>query len=143
MRQLVVGIVAVALGLMFIPGCTSLSASSGKSSAVASIGQAVRDGKFEFVVSKVDTGTPGIVSVHLKVTNIGNESQMWSSSGQKLLVDGKEFDADMFESKDSIETLNPGLGVDAVLGFKVPPGTVPEAIELHDSMFSEGVRVNL
>jgi uncharacterized protein DUF4352 len=72
----------------------------------------------------------GLVRVHLTVTNIGDESQFWSSGSKKLLARGKEFDSDMFEGSESMEDLNPGLGVDAVLGFKIPPGTVPEAIEL-------------
>ena len=78
------------------------------------------------------------------MTNIGDESQFWAFGNQKLLAGGKEFDSDMFESSGStMEDLNPGLGVEAVLGFKVPPGTVPGAIELPNSMFSQGVKVEL
>jgi hypothetical protein len=132
------------LAAVLLAGCSTSSSGTGSQSGVGRIGQPVRDGKFEFVVNKVDTtSTPGIVQVHLTVTNIGDESQMWSSSSQKLLVGDKEYDSDLFEGSEGIEDLNPGLGVDAVLGFKVPPGAVPDAIELHDSMFSQGVKVNL
>lgn len=142
-RQFIVGVIGATMGLMILTGCLSVSSSSSNSDSAGSIGQTVRDGKFEFLVTNVDTTKPGVIAVHLKVTNIGDEAQIWSSGNQKLLVDGKEFDSDLFESSESYETLNPGLGVDAVVGFKVPPGTVPDAIELHDSMFSQGVKVRL
>ncbi|CAN5682650.1 hypothetical protein BH10ACT9_BH10ACT9_18150 [soil metagenome] len=91
----------------------------------------------------MDTSQPGLVFVHVDVTNIGDKAQHWSAGNQKLLVGGKEFESDSWESDNDFEELNPGLGVQSVIAFKVPPGTVPDAIELHDSMFSEGVTVNL
>lgn len=54
---------------------------------------------------------------------------------KKLLAeDENEYDSDLFASSaDTMEALNPGLGLD------VPPGTVSDAVKLHDSMFSQGV----
>ncbi|NEW43544.1 DUF4352 domain-containing protein [Nocardia cyriacigeorgica] len=37
--------------------------------------------------------------------------------------------------------LNPGFTISVEIVFDVPPGTVPAAIEFHDSMFSGGVKV--
>jgi hypothetical protein len=139
-------IVVALLVALLLSSCSMATSStkSGSSSATAGIGTPVRDGKFEFVVSKVDTTDPALIRVHLQVTNIGNEAQHWSSGNQKLLAGGKKFESDLWETEgSSMDELNPGLSTDAVLGFKVPPGTVPDAVELHDSMFSQGATVNL
>lgn len=132
-----------------LTGCSMDSNDSGgsggadSSGSAASIGQPVRDGKFEFVVTKVDN-LGGVINVHLQVTNIGNEAQYFSSGNQKLLAGGKTFESDMWESSGTtMDELNPGLSAQGVLAFKVPPGTVPDAVELHDSMFSQGAKVNL
>lgn len=134
------------LAALMLSSCSMATSStkSDPSAATAGIGTPVRDGKFEFVVSKVDTTDPALIRVHVNVTNIGNEAQHWSSGNQKLLAGGKEFESDLWETDGStMDELNPGLSADAVLGFKVPPGTVPDAIELHDSMFSQGAKVSL
>ena len=139
-------IVVAVLAALLLSSCSMDTAStkSESSTASAGIGAPVRDGKFEFVVSKVDTTDPQLIRVHIKVTNIGDKAQHWSSGNQKLLAGGKEFESDLWETEgSSMDELNPGLSADAVLGFKVPPGTVPDAIELHDSMFSQGATVSL
>ncbi|WP_082614561.1 DUF4352 domain-containing protein [Mycobacterium sp. Root265] len=140
-------VVAALLAMVLLSSCSMSTSSSTKSDTAASsagIGTPVRDGKFEFTVTKVDTTDPNLVRVHVEVTNIGNEAQHWSSGNQKLLAGGKEFESDMWESEgSSMDELNPGLSASAVLAFKVPPGTVPDGIELHDSMFSQGATVNL
>lgn len=132
--------------------------------AAAGIGTAVRDGKFEFKVSGVDCsknkiGTDGfsqtaqgvycLVSVH--VANIGNEAQMFDASSQKAFdAKKREFSADssaaMYQGdagKSFLEQLNPGSAVDGQLVYDVPVGTKLTQIELHDSPFSGGVKVNL
>jgi hypothetical protein len=132
--------------------------------AAAGIGTAVRDGKFEFTVKNVDCskseiGTGGftqkaqgvycIVSVH--VSNIGNEAQMFDASSQKAFdAQKREFSADSSAAmylgdsgKSFLEQLNPGSAVDGQLVYDVPAGTKLTQIELHDSAFSGGVKVNL
>lgn len=134
------------LAVLLLSSCSTGASSTKSDTSVptAGIGSPVRDGKFEFVVKSVDTSDPGLIHVHLTVTNIGSEAQHWSSGNQKLLSGGKEFESDLWETEgSSMDELNPGLSAEAVLGFKVPPGTVPDAIELHDSMFSQGATVSL
>ncbi|ATA29493.1 hypothetical protein MLM_3525 [Mycobacterium lepraemurium] len=124
--------------------------------AVAPAGSPVRDGKFEFRVLGVDRSAAkeGVFSlqqakgeffvVKLRVTNIGDKSQSFSASNQKLIIDGKKFDATTSLSDNTwMEDINPGLGMDGSVSFDIPPGAVPEAIEFHDSMFSGGARVAL
>jgi hypothetical protein len=42
-----------------------------------------------------------------------------------------------------LEEINPGNSVDGVIPFDVPEGVSPVSIELHDSMFSSGVTVDV
>lgn len=129
------------------------------------VGDKVRDGKFEFVVTKVER--PGktlptafgteekaqgeFIIVRVDVTNIGNEAQTLDTTGQVLFNDkGQEFkpSSAIFSIKDSdkffLEQINPGNKVTgAPLLFDVAPGTKITSIELHDSMFSDGVKVKL
>lgn len=123
------------------------------------IGVPVRDGKFEFVVSGItrsstagdpnneflqETAKGEFVNVHLTVTNIGNEPQSYFPSEQKLVIDGKQFAAaDISWASEGNGNINPGLSIDTTVSFDVPPGSQPEAVVLHDSMFSNGVTVSL
>ncbi|TXH20074.1 MAG: DUF4352 domain-containing protein [Mycobacterium sp.] len=125
----------------------------------AGIGASVRDGKFEFVVTSIDrsatagdptnpylqqTATGEFFNVHLTVHNIGDRAQQYFASNQKLTVDGKQYDAATIVGlQGDLATINPGLSVDTVVSFDVPPGSQPEAVVLHDSAFSRGVTVNL
>lgn len=144
--QLLARVIIALLAAFLLSSCSTAPSSTGSdtSASTASIGTPVRDGKFEFVVTKVDSADPNLIKVHVEVTNIGDKAQHWSSSNQKLLAGGKEFESDLWETEgSSMDELNPGLSTQAVLGFKVPPGTVPDGIELHDSMFSQGATVSL
>lgn len=132
--------------------------------AAAGIGTPVRDGKFEFVVTGLErpgteigpdfmreTAQGEFVIVRVDVTNIGNEAQTLDSSSQKLYDDqGREFSPSsaLFVLEDAskafLEQINPGNKVTGVpILFDVPPGTNLTAIQLHDSMFSGGVKVAL
>jgi hypothetical protein len=129
------------------------------------VGDSVRDGKFEFVVTDVEragktipaafgakeTAQGEFVIVHVNVKNIGDEAQTLDTTGQKLINDkGQEFEPSSaifaLEGADKffLEKINPGNKVtDAPLLFDVAPGTKLTSIELHDSMFSSGVTVTL
>jgi hypothetical protein len=131
----------------------------------AGVGDSVRDGKFEFVVRKVDCGKTRIgdqfghrdaqgqfCRVDVKVTNIGKESQTLDASSQFLYGSGgQRFDADteaaiylgVNETRTFLEDINPGNSVDGILIFDIPKGQKPAKIELHDSPFSGGVTVGL
>lgn len=130
----------------------------------AVMGAPVRDGKFEFVVKSVKCGQKktgsGFLSeeaqgvfclVDVQVSNIGKEAQTFSGSDQKLIDKaGKEYSNDSgaeWDVNSDVKTwgedINPGNKISGTLVFDVPAGTKPVAIILHDSLFSDGVRVSL
>ncbi|WP_378737554.1 protein kinase [Nocardia brasiliensis] len=127
----------------------------------AGAGTPVRDGKFEFVVTDVDTGVPRVglqvaagsfVIVTLAVRNISDESKWFLPLGQRLFdAQGTPFDhnatATMWQVAQqrygySFE-LPPGESATTQLVFDVPPETTPDHLELHDFMLSNGVAVQL
>ncbi|MFI6909863.1 DUF4352 domain-containing protein [Nonomuraea sp. NPDC050394] len=130
--------------------------------ATAGIGDVVKDGKFSFKVTRLERrGQVGgeflnkdaqgvFLLVHVTVKNIGDEAQAFSGSAQKLF-DGKgaEYEASseaaiyLQDSKSLYEKINPGNSVRGVVLFDIPKTVKPAAIELHDSMFSGGVKVDL
>jgi hypothetical protein len=129
---------------------------------VGDLGQEVRDGKFAFVVTSVDSskvaGEPtnpdlqvsaqGVfVNIHLRITNIADRPQSFFEANQKLWsVRGQQFNADtmaaVWTAAGNVE-INPGNSIDATVSFDVPPGTQLSKVELHDSAFSGGVKVYL
>jgi hypothetical protein len=149
----------------------SAPAAAGKSSTAPKpavkkpgIGTPVRDGKFEFTVTKVAPPVAQIgdsvltkkaqgqfVLVNVTVENIGDKSQMFDGSNQTLFdAKGRKFDADssaaMYlgeQSNSFLNDINPGNKVSGVIVFDIPKGTVLDRLELHDSMLSGGVEVTL
>jgi len=131
----------------------------------ATLNTPVRDGKFEFVVRSVQPGLSEVgdnpflnqkaqgqfVIVTLSVQNIGDRPQGFSPSNQKLFdTAGRSFETDTsaqiaLDNNDIAvwDNINPGNTVDVSLVYDMPVGAVPASIELHDSMFSGGVTVNL
>lgn len=129
----------------------------------AGIGDAVRDGKFEFTVTEVETGVSEVgdeflseeaqgqfVLVHLTVSNIGDEAQMLDGSNQTLVdTEGREHSANgsaaiyLDDSQTFLNDINPGNSVEGIVVFDIPADAQPAAIELHDSMFSGGTTVSL
>lgn len=127
-------------------------------------GTEVRDGKFGFVVTKVESGLATIgkesswfsetaegqfVVVYVDVTNTSNKSQYYASSNQVLIDDqGREF-TNNYSAEFGLEgddkgagDINPGITRSTRVVFDIPVGAVPVAIEVHDSMFSGGARIN-
>jgi hypothetical protein len=114
---------------------------------VTGLNQPVRDGKFEFRITSVETQGQYVV-VYMLVDNIGNEAQSFFPNNQKLIdTQGRRYDADTSEAlrlNNDFETdLNPGIRAGFLVPFVVPPKTPLSAVELHDSAFSSGARVNL
>ncbi|WP_210686524.1 DUF4352 domain-containing protein [Mycolicibacterium sp. GESEQ-9] len=125
----------------------------------------VRDGEFEFVVKTVQPGLTEVgdnpylrekaqgqfVIVTLSVQNIGDRAQAFSPSNQKLIdTQGRSFESDssaqiaLGNSDIPVwDDINPGNAVDVSLVYDMPIGSAPARIELHDSMFSGGVTVEL
>ena len=136
-----------------------------ENAASAGMNTPVRDGKFEFVVTGVQTGLMQagdnmfldtqpqgqFVVVSMTVTNIGNEPQSFSPSSQKLTdAQGREFENDT-SAQISLggsditvwDNINPGNSVQVKVVYDMPTDAVPASIDLHDSMFSGGVTVAL
>lgn len=138
-----------------------------ESTKLAKIGETVRDGKFEFVVKSVECGKTEVVSpqsdalrkdaqgqyclMSLTVKNIGNEQQYFSESDQKLLnATNQQYSPDstatLYNGANSdafLAQINPGNSVEGVLVYDIPKDQKPVIAELHDSAFSDGVKVSL
>jgi hypothetical protein len=130
---------------------------------IAGIGDKVRDGKFEFVVTKMDCSKTRVGDeflnakaqgrfclVSVSVTNIGDEPQLFTGANQTAYAGKTEFKndtgAEFYANDDSqtfLEEINPGNSVKGNLVFDVPKATKLTEIELHDGFFSGGVRVSL
>lgn len=128
------------------------------------IGSAVRDGKFEFTVTNVESGLTSLgdnpylaeeaqgqfVVVTMTVLNTSNEPKGVSPGDQKMFdAQGREFKADTAAALN-LDTdvafwdeINPGNTVTLKVVYDMPAGAVPASMELHDSMFSGGTEVNL
>ena len=125
------------------------------------MGQPVRDGNFEFVVTGIDRAPvvadpefPDLqkaaageyVFVNMKVTNVGTEPQTFFASFNTLSDGSTEFTSDdeaWIYLGNTLADLNPGDSIDTAVVFDVPVGTDPESIELHGGPLSEGVTVGL
>ncbi|GBE66258.1 Mpr protein [Mycobacterium sp. MFM001] len=145
-------------------GGTSAAAKPGNG-APAGMNVPVRDGKFEFVVTKVEPGLAEVgdnpylarkaqgqfVIVSMSVKNIGDKPQSFAPSSQKLFdADGRSFEPDttaQIALGDSdvplYDNVNPGNAVDVKVVYDMPQSAVPTTIELHDSVFSGGAKVSL
>ncbi|WP_432834026.1 DUF4352 domain-containing protein [Dactylosporangium sp. CA-092794] len=132
-----------------------------KTSNVAAAGSAVRDGKFEFKVTKgPDCGKTQIggqkaqgryCQITLSIKNIGNDARTFDDSnvvaydaaGARYETDGV---AGMYANPNGesfLEKINPGNQVSAVMVFDVAASITLTTLELHDSMFSGGAKVAL
>ena len=134
------------------------------SSDIAPAGSAVRDGQFEFQVTKVEQDEEAVswsglvtreaqgryVLVHVTITNIADTAQFYFGQNQTLIDDrGREFandtvaEAYVNEPGQTSGEINPGLQFKVVLVFDIADDAVPTALEFHDSAFSGGVTVAL
>lgn len=132
--------------------------------AAPGIGQEVRDGKFGFVVTGVETGVTTLgdnpylqkdalgqfVLVSVTVTNVSDKAQSYFGSNQKLIdVQGREFENDAMaainlEAETAIGgDINPGLSQNITIVFDIPADAVPATLEVHDSVFSGGAEISL
>jgi hypothetical protein len=126
------------------------------------LNQPVRDGDFEFVVSKVDCGKTSLgpsqfgvkaqgvfCLVTLSTKNIGDKAQTFFDTNQKAFAGSTEYSTNSsasiyIENNDVwITEINPGNTAKGIIVFDVPKGTQLTKLELHDSAFSGGVTVTL
>jgi hypothetical protein len=144
-------------------GGSSTAGGSSGSGTTAGIGTPVRDGKFEFTVTKMRCGVPSVGSggleqaaqgqfclVSLKVSNIGDKPQTLDASsqfgydvqGRKLSADGGAgIYANPAGGGAFLNDINPGNSATAVVVFDIPKAGKLTKLELHDSPFSDGVDV--
>lgn len=140
-------------------------AQAGQTEAPApGIGDPVRDGQFEFVVSAVTCGRTEIVNgilraraqgqycvVELSVRNIGRDARQFADGNQRAFgPGGQRYAADtgagVVANGDGTavwNVVNPGNAVAAKVVYDIPPGAELSIVELHDSAFSDGARVSL
>jgi hypothetical protein len=121
---------------------------------------AVTDGNFSFQVTDVETApsvnsqdTPAaktaqgqFLIVHMTVTNTGAMSATFLGTLQKLKAGGTMYSIDDDATAylhGAVADTNPGDSTDVAVAFDVPPGTKPDAIELHGDPTSPGVEVPL
>ncbi|MFI9507669.1 DUF4352 domain-containing protein [Nocardia sp. NPDC052566] len=124
----------------------------------------VRDGKFEFVVTAIETGVSAVgdspylqdkaqgayTIVSMTVKNISNNPKTFYSSDQYLYdTQGRRFEndsaAEFHVDRNTwlSSDINPGNSVTAKVVFDLPPDAIPSYLVLHDSMFSWGAKVTL
>lgn len=159
---IVLGLVLGGVALLFA-GCVAVAAigahagpDGGASSKVYAMNEGADDGQFTFVVTKMErtdhvgdsvTGSDAqgeFIVLTINVMNHGSKSQMLDASDQHLIADGKTYTATTDLSGGAfLNTINPGNSVTATIAFDVPAGTQPTQVVLHDSAFSNGVRVTL
>lgn len=143
-------------------------AAQGTGASAAGVGSKVRDGKFEFVITGIshaksvgdtadglgDTAQGRYTILHIRVTNIGSESQtlddgsqyVYDAAGRKFTANSSaDIDLGGVNGQNStwLEDINPGNTVHGRIAFDLPAGDKAVKAELHDSMFSGGVTVSL
>jgi len=153
---LIVVIVAIAAS-----GGSSDTGGGSDPAKTAKVGQAAKDGKFTFKVTKVRKGlsTYGdnkitqqhaqgqYVIINITVKNHGNEAQLFDATNQYLYDgNGRKYSAEtgaMIENDVFLNQINPGNTVKGKIAFDMPKNRTPAKLELHDSAFSDGITVNL
>lgn len=164
-----IGVIASAAGGGSKPTGNNQSSSSSKSDSkqptAIKVGEAARDGKFEFTVKSIECGKPSVGTnqyltktaqgqyclLNVSVKNIGDEKQSLFSANQKLLdAANKEYSADDTatlyaapQGSSWYSDINPGNSVEGQIVFDVPKDVTPTTAELHDSAYSGGVKVSL
>lgn len=150
------------------PASTDGSGGEGASEAPAgpqraAVGEAAVDGQFTFRVTGLECGAATVGEGALAedaqgqwcvltatVANSGDEPRGLSASAQLLYDEqGREFQASLplaaTEQQSPIyQQINPGNSVEGRFFFDVPAdGFQPSHVQLHDSVFSGGVEVDL
>ncbi|MPZ53232.1 MAG: DUF4352 domain-containing protein [Acidimicrobiia bacterium] len=128
------------------------------------IGSPARDGNFEFTVSSFGCGETTVGDdilqeeaqgqfciMDLTVENIGDEAQSFLADDQFIFsADDVEYSASFAatlansaEGDEIFTEINPGNSIDGTIVFDVPEDAEVAYAELHDSVFSNGIRVEL
>jgi hypothetical protein len=87
------------------------------------------------------TATGEFVVVHLTLTNNGQTPATFVADQQVLTAGGQTFTPDTeatFYLGGTSTVVNPGEPANVSLAFDVPPGTVPESLQVHGDLSSAG-----
>jgi Domain of unknown function (DUF4352) len=136
----------------------------GKNAATGAMNKPTKDGKFEFTVTGMKCGLDKVGSdlvgqpaqgqfclVDVRVKNIATSAEIFNDSSQKGYdAAGTEYSVDsgagVYANKEYstfLEQINPGNTVRGKLAFDVPADAKLTSVVLHESMFTEGVKVPL
>jgi hypothetical protein len=136
----------------------------GKNATVGALNKPAKDGKFQFTVTGMKCGLDQVGSdlvgqraqgqfclVDVRVKNIATSAEIFNDSSQKGYdAVGTEYSVDstagVYANKEYstfLEQINPGNTVRGKLAFDVPADAKLAAVVLHESMFTEGVKVPL
>jgi len=161
------GVAAVDAAAPAAPGAAAPAAPAAAPApkkALPGLNTPVRDGKFEFVVTGVESGLSTVgdnpfltekaqgqfVIVTMTVSNTSDQPKGLSPDSQEMYdAQGRKFTADVsagiaLESDVPLwDEINPGNKVTMKVVYDMPADAVPAEMELHDSMFSGGTRVVL
>jgi Domain of unknown function (DUF4352)/Protein of unknown function (DUF2510) len=117
------------------------------------------DGPFAFTVTGIESGKTvtdptnefltkdaqgEFVVVRLSVVNTSTETATFLGTFQKLKAGGTTYSIDdeaSFYVGGGFAEIPPGGQIDVGVAYDVPPGTVPESIELHADPLSPGVEL--
>jgi hypothetical protein len=151
------------VAVLFVPAML-LGLVGGTTIFTKRLGQVARDGRFEFTVTKVQTGVSRIgttdfskpaqgqfVLLYVTVRNIGAEAQTFDGSSQYLYdaATPHPYSADsdaavyLDQSQSFRNDIHPGNAVSGIVVFNMPQGVRPTLATLHDSPSSAGVTINL
>lgn len=161
----VIGVISSAVGGGSKSNTNSSKSSDSKKAETAKVGQAANDGKFEFTVSSVECGKTSVGAnqyltktaqgqyclLNVTVKNVGDQAQSLLSSNQFLLnTSGQKYSADdmatIYNAPNGTSwynDINPGNSVNGAIVFDIPKDQTATTAELHDSAFSNGVKVTL
>ena len=129
------------------------------SASSASLGDAVSDGEFTFVITQFECGKRSIGGgflgeraqgefcvAEMTVTNTGDEPATLGSGNQMLFIGDAEYEATTILSGDDsifLDDINPGNKISGFVAWDIPRGGRPDRLELHDSAFSGGASVDV
>ncbi|QLY33497.1 DUF4352 domain-containing protein [Nocardia huaxiensis] len=146
------------------PATDSPAKESPATKPIPGLNTPVRDGKFEFVVTEIQSGIPEVgdnpylakkaqgayTIVSLTITNTSDKPYGFSPGNQYVFdTKNRKFSNDAsagmnLQADTSLYAdLNPGNTITAQIVFDLPADSQPDYIMLHDSMFSGGVKVSL
>ncbi|RIK11178.1 MAG: hypothetical protein DCC49_01135 [Acidobacteria bacterium] len=103
----------------------------------------VRDGNFQFQVIEIDCSASRC-DASMNVTKIAgsNAEETLYASNQKL-IDTNGVRSEGYMTGGGDRSIASGVETPVIISFTISSGAQPRSIELHDSMFSDGVTVLL